>query len=328
MRLTHAVMAAEHLCRPPGISLDRGAASGVLTDHAYTRMAWTCEECSRLLRPPRRLPMAELYDLTAHEAARSIRQGELSPVMLVEALLQRIDGLEPQVQAWVTLDRAGALATARQLEEDMQHGRTRGLLHGVPVGMKDIYYTAGLKTTCGSRIFADFVPSYDATPVARLKQAGAIILGKTVTTEFATMDPGPTRNPWHLAHTPGGSSSGSAAAVAARMVPVALGSQTFGSIQRPAAYCGVYGLKPTFGRVSRYGVFPLSWSLDHVGPLARTVTDVALVLQVLAGHDPHDPASSRAPVPDYLQAVQHADHPPRLGLVRPFYLERADPELR
>jgi aspartyl-tRNA(Asn)/glutamyl-tRNA(Gln) amidotransferase subunit A len=272
--------------------------------------------------------MAELYDLTAHEAARSIRQGELSPVMLVEALLQRIDGLEPQVQAWVTLDRAGALATARQLEEDMQHGRTRGLLHGVPVGMKDIYYTAGLKTTCGSRILADFVPSYDATPVARLKEAGAIILGKTVTTEFATMDPGPTRNPWHLAHTPGGSSSGSAAAVAARMVPVALGSQTFGSIQRPAAYCGVYGLKPTFGRVSRYGVFPLSWSLDHVGPLARSVTDVALVLQVLAGHDPHDPASSRAPVPDYLQAVQHADDPPRLGLVRQFYLERADPELR
>jgi Asp-tRNA(Asn)/Glu-tRNA(Gln) amidotransferase A subunit family amidase len=161
-----------------------------------------------------------------------------------------------------------------------------------------------------------------------LKEAGAIILGKTVTTEFATMDPGPTRNPWHLAHTPGGSSSGSAAAVAARMVPVALGSQTFGSIQRPAAYCGVYGLKPTFGRVSRYGVFPLSWSLDHVGPLARSVTDVALVLQVLAGHDPHDPASSRAPVPDYLQAVQHADDPPRLGLVRQFYLERADPELR
>jgi aspartyl-tRNA(Asn)/glutamyl-tRNA(Gln) amidotransferase subunit A len=272
--------------------------------------------------------MAELYDLTAYEAARCIRQGELSPVMLVEALLQRIDRLEPQLQAWVTLDRAGALTTAGQLEQEMQHGRRRGPLHGVPVGVKDIYYTAGLKTTCGSRVFADVVPSYDATSVARLKQAGAIVLGKTVTTEFATMDPGPTRNPWHLSHTPGGSSSGSAAAVAARMVPVALGSQTFGSIQRPAAYCGVYGLKPTFGRVSRYGVFPLSWSLDHVGPLARTVTDIALVLQILAGHDPHDPASSRAPVPDYLRAVQRADHPPRLGLVRQFYLDRADPEVR
>jgi aspartyl-tRNA(Asn)/glutamyl-tRNA(Gln) amidotransferase subunit A len=272
--------------------------------------------------------MAELYDLTAYEAARGIRQGELSPVMLVEALLQRIDGLEPQVQAWVTLDRASALATARQIEEEVHHGRTRGPLHGVPVGVKDVYYTAGLKTTCGSRVLADFVPGYDATTVARLKLAGAIILGKTVTTEFATLDPGPTRNPWHLSHTPGGSSSGSAAAVAARMVPVALGSQTFGSIQRPAAYCGVYGLKPSFGRVSRYGIFPLSWSLDHAGPLARTVTDVALVLQVLAGHDPHDPASSRAPVPDYLEAVQRADRPPRLGLVRQFYLEQADPELR
>jgi Asp-tRNA(Asn)/Glu-tRNA(Gln) amidotransferase A subunit family amidase len=194
--------------------------------------------------------------------------------------------------------------------------------------VKDIYYTAGLKTTCGSRILSDFVPTYDATTVARLKQAGAIILGKTVTTEFATADPGPTRNPWHLSHTPGGSSSGSAAAVSARMVPAALGSQTYGSIQRPAAYCGVYGLKPSFGRVSRYGVSPLSWSLDHVGPLARTVTDCALLLQVLSGYDPQDPASSHAAVPDYLQAVQQADRPPRLGLVRQFYLERADPELR
>jgi aspartyl-tRNA(Asn)/glutamyl-tRNA(Gln) amidotransferase subunit A len=249
-------------------------------------------------------------------------------VTLVESLLQRIDLLEPQVQAWVTLDRTGALATARQLEQDIQAGHIHGPLHGVPIGVKDIYYTAGLKTTCGSRILADFVPTYDATSVARLKQAGAIILGKTVTTEFATADPGPTHNPWHLAHTPGGSSSGSAAGVAARMVPAALGSQTYGSIQRPAAYCGVYGLKPSFGRVSRYGVYPLSWSFDHVGPLARTVTDCALVLQVLAGHDAHDPASSHAPIPDYLQAVQRADQPPRLGLVRQFYLERADSELR
>lgn len=272
--------------------------------------------------------MAEPYELSAFDAARRIRQRELSPVTLVESLLQRIDRLEPQVQAWVTIDRAGALATARQLEEEVQRGSTRGPLHGVPIGVKDIYYTAGLKTTGGSRIYADFVPSYDATAVARLKQAGAIILGKTVTTEFATADPGPTRNPWNLNHTPGGSSSGSAAGVAARMVPAALGSQTGGSIQRPAAYCGVFGLKPTHGRVSAYGVFPVSWCLDHIGPLARSVTDIALVLQVLAGHDPRDPASSRAPVPDYVQAVQRADRPPRVGLVRQFFLERADPELR
>jgi aspartyl-tRNA(Asn)/glutamyl-tRNA(Gln) amidotransferase subunit A len=272
--------------------------------------------------------MAELYELTAFEAAQRIRQRDLSPVTLVESLLQHIDALEPKIQAWVTLDRAGALHTAQQLAQEAQRGSFRGPLHGVPVGIKDIYYTAGLKTTCGSRIFADFVPTYDATTVTRLKQAGAIILGKTVTTEFATADPGPTRNPWHLEHTPGGSSSGSAAGVAARMVPIALGSQTGGSIQRPAAFCGVFGLKPTHGRVSNYGVFPVSWCLDHMGPLARTVTDIALALQVLAGHDARDPATSQAPIPGYLAAVQRGDQAPRLGLVRQFYLEQADPELR
>jgi aspartyl-tRNA(Asn)/glutamyl-tRNA(Gln) amidotransferase subunit A len=272
--------------------------------------------------------MPELSELTASEAAQLIRQRDLSPVALVESLLQQIERLEPKVEAWVTVDRAGALATAKQLEAEAQRGSIRGPLHGVPIGVKDIYWTAGIKTTCGSRIFTDHVPNYDATTVARLKQAGAIILGKTVTTEFATADPGPTRNPWNLDHTPGGSSSGSAAGVAARMVPAAVGSQTGGSIQRPAAYCGVFGLKPTHGRVSNYGVFPVSWCLDHLGPLARTVTDIALVLQVLAGHDALDPSTSRAPVPDYLQAIQRSERPPRLGLVRQFYLERADPELR
>jgi aspartyl-tRNA(Asn)/glutamyl-tRNA(Gln) amidotransferase subunit A len=272
--------------------------------------------------------MPELSELTATEAALRIRQRDLSPMGLVEALLQQIDRIEPEVQAWVTLDRSGALATAQQLATEAERGSIRGPLHGVPIGIKDIYYTAGMKTTCGSRIFADQVPNYDASTVARLKQAGAIILGKTVTTEFATADPGPTRNPWNIDHTPGGSSSGSAAGVAARMIPVAMGSQTGGSIQRPAAYCGVFGLKPTHGRVSTYGVFPVSWCLDHLGPLARTVSDIALVLQVLAGHDPLDPSSSRAPVPDYVQAIQRADRPPRIGLLRQFYLEGADPELR
>jgi Asp-tRNA(Asn)/Glu-tRNA(Gln) amidotransferase A subunit family amidase len=272
--------------------------------------------------------MPEMNELTAYDAAQRIRQRELSPVALVESMLRQIERLEPKLEAWVTVDRSGALATAKQLEAEAQRGSTRGPLHGVPIGVKDIYWTAGIKTTCGSRIFTDHVPSYDATTVARLKQAGAIILGKTVTTEFATADPGPTHNPWNLDHTPGGSSSGSAAGVAARMVPAAVGSQTGGSIQRPAAYCGVFGLKPTHGRVSNYGVFPVSWCLDHMGPLARTVTDIALVLQVLAGHDPLDASSSRAPVPDYVQAVQRANQPPRLGLLRQFYLERADPELR
>ncbi|GIX47428.1 MAG: amidase [Candidatus Tectimicrobiota bacterium] len=184
-----------------------------------------------------------------------------------------------------------------------------------------------MRTTCGSPIFADFVPRQDATAVARLKAAGAILLGKTQTTEFATLDPAPTRNPWNLAHTPGGSSSGSAAAVSAAMVAGALGSQTAGSTLRPAAYCGVVGLKPTFGRIGRYGVFPVSWRLDHVGIFARTVADAALLLQVLAGYDPRDASAADVPVPDY-QAGLEASLPPRLGVVRDFFYERAEPEVR
>src|SRR5215510_13762652 len=270
--------------------------------------------------------MPEFAELTAYEAARRIRQREVSPVALVESLLQRIDRLEPKVQAWVTIDRAGALATAQLQEQELQRGSRRGPLHGVPIGIKDIYWTAGIKTTCGSRIFADHVPNYDATTVARLKQAGAIILGKTVTTEFATAEPSPTRNPWHLEHTPGGSSSGSAAAVAARVVPAALGSQTGGSTLRPASYCGIVGLKPTYGRISRYGVIPVSWCLDHVGILVRSVLDAALVLQAIAGHDLHDASSLSQPVGNYSLAVQQADTPPRLGVLPDFFRAHADAE--
>jgi aspartyl-tRNA(Asn)/glutamyl-tRNA(Gln) amidotransferase subunit A len=270
----------------------------------------------------------ELHELGAREAAERIARRELSPVDLLEHLIRRLDELEPQIRAWVTVDRSRALAAAKELEVDARHGRIRGALHGVPIGLKDIYSTAGLRTTCGSPIFAEYVPSSDATVVRRLKQAGALILGKTVTTEFAGADPGPTRNPWNVEHTPGGSSSGSAAAVAARTVPLAFGSQTGGSIQRPAAFCGVFGLKPTTGRVSKHGVFPVSWSLDHMGPLARSVADIALALQISAGHDPHDPSTSSAPVPDFLSAVEHAERPPRIGLVRDYYMEHADAELR
>ncbi|MDP6547321.1 MAG: amidase, partial [Phycisphaerae bacterium] len=169
---------------------------------------------------------------------------------------------------------------AEQKQAELGRGDTVGLLHGVPIGLKDIYYTAGIPTTACSKVYADFVPDYDATTVALLKQAGAIMLGKTVTTEFACGDPSPTLNPWNPAHTPGGSSSGSAAAVAARMCPAALGSQTVGSVLRPASYNGVVGFKPTFGRVSRHGVVPVSWSLDTMGWMARTVEDAALLLQV------------------------------------------------
>jgi amidase len=171
------------------------------------------------------------------------------------------------------------------------------------------------------------VPDYDATTVRRLKEAGAVILGKAQTTEFAALAPSPTRNPWNLEHTPGGSSSGSAAAVAAAMCPGALGSQTYGSTIRPAAYCGCVGLKPTYGRISIFGVFALCWSLDHIGIFARTVTDAALLLQVLAGYDPQDPACEQMPVPDYVKALDDPK-PPRLGLVSEFFLEKADEETR
>ena len=267
--------------------------------------------------------MTQPNTLSIAAAAEQIRTGKLSPVDLVRSCLDQIGRLEPQLKAWVTLDAEGALSAAQACQEAIQHGNYRGPLHGIPIGLKDIFFTAGVKTTMGSPIYADFVPDYDATSVQRLKDAGAIMLGKVQTTEFAVLNPSPTRNPWNLEHTPGGSSSGSAAAVAARMCPGALGSQTYGSTIRPAAYCGCVGLKPSYGRISTYGVYPVAWSMDHVGIFARTVTDAALLLNVLAGDDPHDPACVQLPVPDYSQALSDPA-PPRLGLVREFFLERAD----
>ncbi len=256
----------------------------------------------------------ELFELTVAQAAEKIRQREISPVELTEALLRRIEALDPGLKAWVTVDHQGALAAARRCEQEVGKGAT-GPLHGVPLGVKDIFYTAGLRTTSGSSIFDNFVPDHDATSVAWLRRAGAVVLGKTVTVQFAHFDPPPTRNPWNHDRTPGGSSSGSAAAVAARMVPGALGSQTGGSVLRPAAYCGVVGLKPSYGRISRYGVVPNSWSLDHVGTLTRTVEDAALMLQATAGPDPLDPAAEPVPLSDYLQAARRKDRAPRLGFV-------------
>jgi aspartyl-tRNA(Asn)/glutamyl-tRNA(Gln) amidotransferase subunit A len=272
--------------------------------------------------------MTELHTLGVAEIIQHIRRRQVSPVEVAEACLKRIASLEPQLHAWATLDRSGALAAARHCEQALQRGEACGALCGVPVGLKDIFYTAGLRTAAGSRVYADFVPTYDATAVVRLKESGAVVLGKTVTTEFATADPSPTRNPWNTAHTPGGSSSGSAAAVAARMIPAALGSQTGGSTLRPAAYNGIVGLKPTYGRISRYGVIPVSWCLDHVGILVRSVEDAALVLQAIAGHDAHDPGALAQPLGDYLAAVQHAEPPPRIGVVRQFFFEQAETEIQ
>jgi aspartyl-tRNA(Asn)/glutamyl-tRNA(Gln) amidotransferase subunit A len=249
---------------------------------------------------------ANVAALGVREAAARVHGGELTAAGLVEACLDRIAALEPTLLAWAHVDAEGARSAARAIDA----GAARGALRGVPIGVKDIFHVQGMPTTAGSRPFAHSRPATDATSVARLRAAGAVILGKTHTTEFAFRDPGPTRNPWNPRHTPGGSSSGSAAAVAARMVPAALGTQTVGSVLRPAAYCGIVGFKPTHGVVSADGVIPLAWSLDHVGVLARSVLDVALLLGTLTGRG-LDPVPVSAP---------------RLALV-PELLERATPEM-
>ena len=272
--------------------------------------------------------MAALHTLGVAEAVAAVRRKEVSPVALAEACLKRIEALEPMLHAWVTLDADGALDAAKRCEAQLQRGDKPGLLAGAPVGLKDIFYTAGLLTTAGSKVYADFVPTYDATSVTRLRANGASIIGKAVTTEFATSDPSPSRNPWNTTHTPGGSSSGSAVAVASRMVPAALGSQTGGSTLRPAAYNGIVGLKPTYGRISRYGVIPVSWCLDHVGILTRSVEDAAMVLQAIAGPDPNDPGSLAEPVGAYVTAVHQAETTPRIGVLREFFADRADAETR
>src|SRR5580765_6055360 len=234
----------------------------------------------------------DLASLLAGRAATLIADGSLSPVDLLESCLARIAARDAEIHAWVHVDETGARAVARERHAEARAGRVRGPLHGIPVAIKDIFHVAGATTTCGAAPAFHVAATEDATAVARLRAAGAIILGKAHTTEFAYFEPGPTRNPWNRAHTPGGSSSGSAAAVAAGMVPLALGTQTVGSVLRPAAYCGVVGFKGTYGLIPTDGVVPLAWSFDHVGVFARRVADVALAVDVLAAHPLGAPAVS------------------------------------
>ena len=242
--------------------------------------------------------LTNLHEVSAVEGARLIRDGVISSAELVEACLARIRDVDERVQAWAFLDPELALAQAKAADEFRLSGQAIGPLHGVPVGLKDIIDTGDMPTENGSVLHAGRTPSRDASVVVRLREAGAIVMGKTVTTEFATRTPGKTRNPHDPAHTPGGSSSGSAAAVASGMVPLALGSQTTGSTIRPGSFCGVYALKPTHGLISRRGMFQLSRSMDHVGLFARTIEDVALLLESLAGYDEGDPDTRpRARVP-------------------------------
>ena len=267
-----------------------------------------------------------MHDLTIAQASDSIRAGTVSAVELMEALLARSRTLDPKLHVWETLDEEAALDAARSAQTEIESAGPKGPLHGVPIGIKDIFNTQGVRTASGSPIYDDFVPEFDSTAVARLSAAGAIMMGKAVTTEFASFDPSPTRNPWNAEHTPGGSSSGSAAGVAARLFPAALGSQTSGSVLRPASYNGVVGVKPTFGRISRYGVTPVAWSLDTVGYFTRTVEDAAIMLDALAGRDELDPSSSREPVSPYAEAADNASSAPRIGVVRRFFFDYADDE--
>jgi len=271
------------------------------------------------------MSLKDLHRLGAGEAAGMIRDGVVTSVEVVEACLARVREVDGQVQAWTFLDPDYALAQARAADEYRLSGQPIGALHGVPVGLKDIIDTADMPTENGSVLHAGRTPSRDASVVSLLRAAGAVIMGKTVTTEFATRTPGKTRNPHNSGHTPGGSSSGSAAAVAAEMVPLALGSQTTGSTIRPASFCGVYGLKPTHGLIPRHGMLQLSRSLDHVGLFARSVEDIALLLEELAVHDERDPDSRpRARVPYRAVAAEEPPLPPRFGFVKTSLWDRVD----
>ena len=272
---------------------------------------------------------SQLNWLSACDAARAIRDGAISSEQLVAACLARIREAEPQVEAWQFLDPDHALAQARARDLDRSQGHPTGALHGIPVGIKDIIDTADMPTEDGTVLHAGRTPAHDAAVVAMLRAAGAVIMGKTVTTECAYFHPGKTRNPHHPEHTPGGSSSGSAAAVAAGMVPLALGTQTNGSVIRPAAFCGVYGFKPTHGLIPRNGILKLSRTLDHVGVFARSIGDVALLSEQLVGHDELDPDTrprARIPFPDI--ASQPPPLPPLFAFVKGPAWNRAEDETR
>ena len=250
------------------------------------------------------MPSTDLCCLTISEAAGLLSSGELSPVELVQAHLDRIEETDGRLNSFITVMADAALEAARDAERSISSGSYLGPLHGIPVGLKDLYYTKGVRTTIGSKILRDFIPDTDAAVTERFNRAGAVMMGKLQMHEFAigptSINPhdGPAHNPWDTDRVTGGSSGGSGSSVASGQVMAALGSDTGGSVRIPSALCGIVGLKPTFGRVSRYGVYPLSWSLDTVGPMTRTVRDTALVMNAIAGYDPRDPWSVDRPGED------------------------------
>jgi aspartyl-tRNA(Asn)/glutamyl-tRNA(Gln) amidotransferase subunit A len=264
----------------------------------------------------------ELCYLTLAEAAAGLRRKRFSAIELTDACLDRIDTIDGKLHSFITVTPDIALEQARQAEMELRAGNDRGLLHGIPIALKDLYMTKGVRTTCHSAVLEDWLPERDATAVVKLREAGTILLGKLAMHEFAFGGPSidapfpAVRNPWNTAHIPGGSSSGSGAALAAGFCYVALGSDTGGSIRTPASHCGIVGIKPTYGRVSRFGVIPLSWSLDHAGPMARSVEDCAILLQALAGHDEQDSASANLPVPNFQASLRDGITGLRVGVPR------------
>ena len=274
---------------------------------------------------------SEIIFKSATELAPLIKARKLSPVELVQAFLDRIESVNPKVNAFITVTGEHALKEARKAEREIAAGRYRGPLHGIPYAAKDMLATKGIRTTNGSKVTSNWIPNYESTVTGRLNDAGAILIGKLNLLEFAMGSGqkglvGPARNPWDLTYSPSGSSSGSGAALAAGMVPLTIGSDSGGSIRGPAKSCGIVGLKPTYGRVSLFGVTTLSWTLDHVGPMARTVSDVACMLQVMAGADPHDDTAAVTPVPEYTKTLTGHVKGLRLGVPTEYFFDKVHPE--
>lgn len=275
----------------------------------------------------------ELCYLSAGELSRLIGGKEVSPVEVIDAYLSRIAATEPVLNSFITLLPEHARAAAQRAEAQIQAGRYRGPLHGIPVGLKDLFNTAGVRTTSGSRLFDNFIPERDCTVAARFQQAGAILLGKLNMHQFAygptgeNADYGPTHNPWNPERITGGSSGGSGSATAAGQCAITMGSDTGGSVRIPAALCGIVGLKPTYGFVSRAGLTPLSWCLDHPGPMTRTVADAALTMQAIAGYDPRDPAAADVNIPDYTAALTGTVQGIRIGVPREYFDAPLDAEV-
>src|SRR6202045_2510812 len=322
-----AVMGAEHMSRRVFVKGALAGAAGSVMPQIATRAGGAAGALHRSLD-------ASPTSLSLADAAQLVRHKKISPVELTQACLSRIEKLNPRLNAFITVSAESALAAARSAEAEINRDAWKGPLHGIPVAVKDPLDTAGVRTTAASALFKDRVPQQDAEVVRRLKAAGAVLLGKLNMHEFAFGGSsafsyfGAVRNPWNIAYSPGGSSGGSASAVAAQLCYAAIGSDTGGSIREPASYCSIVGLKPTYGRVSTTGAIPLSWSLDHLGPMARTVTDTDLLLQVIAGYDAQDPGSIDLPVPDYLAGIATSTSALRLGIPTDYFYENLHPDIQ